>query len=56
MAEVSPYAPEGADCSFDMGTPCLCQYLAADLLDGRYGVFVVHRNTREWWRRDYGVD
>lgn len=50
MTDMSPFAGRGNDPHFDCGQPFSCQYMAVDLRDGRYGVFVVHRDSREWWR------
>lgn len=50
MADVSLNNTCGADLLFDGACELIAQYIAADLRDGRFGVFVVHRDTREWWR------
>jgi hypothetical protein len=50
MSDSSAYAPGGADLVFDLGEAPVCQYVAVDFRDGRYGVFVIHRESREWWR------
>lgn len=52
MANVSPYAPRGGNMALDARDTkdYASEYIAADLRDGRFGVFLVHRNSREWWR------
>lgn len=51
MAEVSPYATRALDFGFDVENEAMPrQYYAVDLRDGRFAVFLVHRDSREWWR------
>lgn len=50
MADASPYSARDLDWNFDLGEPQICKYLPVDLRDGRFAVFVIHRESREWWR------
>lgn len=51
MANVSPYAPSELDYNLDVGSNLPpSDYVPADLRDGRFAVFLRHRDSREWWR------